>query len=221
MNCNVMHHTSNIYKATEPNLASNTLTLNLRSKPIVPGITATSKAGCELRPYPYLWGWGLSLSRGWCRKCVTRRAYVLRIICCPTWVANVQGIHIFFRGFGWQAERVVCILQERIMGWWTFLWLLNSFNNLPPVQPSCSFCKSAGSKNSGASCGCQSKLAAALTPAHPPRGECCVNCFKVWGKDQTANPELWTLKGPRCHTCIFSISGKPGGHCLHSANREE
>lgn len=63
-NCNVMHHTSNIYKATTPNLASNALTLNLRSKYIILGITATSKAGYELRPYPHLWGWGLSLSRG-------------------------------------------------------------------------------------------------------------------------------------------------------------
>lgn len=63
-NCNVIHHTSNIYKAIAPNLASNTLTLNLRSKYIILGITAMSQAGYELRPYPHLWGWGLSLSRG-------------------------------------------------------------------------------------------------------------------------------------------------------------
>uniref|UniRef100_A0A8D2MXM5 BOD1/SHG1 domain-containing protein n=1 Tax=Zonotrichia albicollis TaxID=44394 RepID=A0A8D2MXM5_ZONAL len=36
------------------------------------------------------------------------------------------------------------------MGWGTFLQLPNSFNNLPPAQPSCSLCKSPGSQNSGA-----------------------------------------------------------------------
>lgn len=102
MNCNTKYHTSNTYNAIGPKFASNSWKLNLRNKSVL-GIIATRKSGCMLRPYPHLQGSGLSLSRSQCRMCVILRTHALWMICCPTWMANMQGIHIFFQGL-WLAK---------------------------------------------------------------------------------------------------------------------